>query len=80
MGDEYNPKAVDTNLLIRQILTTGNKDNISMWRHRGFWTYLSHLDRDGVHLNDDRMKKYFRGIRSDIIHAKKTFGKVSLVI
>jgi hypothetical protein len=28
VGDEYNPKVVDTNVLIRQKLTTGNKDNI----------------------------------------------------
>jgi hypothetical protein len=31
VGDEYNPKVVDTNVLIRQKLTTGNKDNIFMW-------------------------------------------------
>ena len=58
--DVYNSKVVDTNVLIRQKLTTGNKDNISMWRHRGFWTYFSHLDRDGVHLNDDCMKEIFQ--------------------
>jgi hypothetical protein len=51
-----------------------------MWRHRGFWTDFSHLDSDGVHLNDDGMKKYFRSIRSAIIHAKITFGNASLVI
>ena len=80
VGDEYNPKVVDTNVLIRQKLTTGNKDNICMWRHRGFWTDFPHLDRDGVHLNDDGMKKYFRSIRSAIIHAKSTFDNASLVI
>jgi hypothetical protein len=30
VGDEYNAKVVDTNVLIRQKLTTGNKDNILM--------------------------------------------------
>ena len=78
MGDEYNPKVVVTHVLIRQKLTTGNKDNIFMWRHRGFWTDFSHLDRDGV--DDDGMKKYFRSIRSAIKHAKNTFDNVSLVI
>ncbi|XP_061187183.1 uncharacterized protein LOC133195356 [Saccostrea echinata] len=44
----YNEDVVSVNSKLRK--ETATLKNIYFWQHRGFWTDLSYLGRDGVHI------------------------------
>jgi len=75
---EYNKNVTDTNSALYNMIQTDGIPNIILWRHHGFWKDFSHIYHDGVHLNDVGMKKYFRSIRSAVIHASTTLGNIYL--
>ena len=47
VGIHYNCKVVQTNVAIKQLISSDNNNNIIFWRHRGFWADLSFLSNDG---------------------------------
>ncbi|XP_061173635.1 uncharacterized protein LOC133182807 [Saccostrea echinata] len=73
----YNDSVVEINSLLTQ--KTQAHERIFFWRHRGFWQNLSHLARDGVHLDNPPLKhlkhgdppspmhKYWRSVRNAVI-------------
>lgn len=66
----YNCRVIETNICLKEKLNADNPINhIILWRHRGFWQNFSHLGADGVHLNHQCMLKYYRSVRSSILHA-----------
>ena len=69
VGIHYNCKVVQTNVAIQQLISSENNKNIIFWRHRGFWADISFLSNDGVHLNHGGMLKYFKSVRSAVLHA-----------
>ena len=79
VGSDYNDKVVATNVSIHQKIQMDSLPNIIFWRHHGFWEDYSCLGRDGVHLNNNGMKKYFRSIRSSVLHAQSILGNISFV-
>ena len=74
VGIHYNCKVVQTNVAIKQLISSDNNNNIIFWRHRGFWADLSFLSNDGVHLNDGGMLKYFKSVSSAVLHARHSIG------
>lgn len=79
VGKDYNDKVVATNMSILQKIQMDNLPNLKFWRHHGFWEDYSFLCRDGVHLNHYGMRKYFRSIRSSVLHAQSVLGNISFV-
>lgn len=72
----YNDKIMCINKLITEKLHNLSEPRILFWHHHGFWSDINFLSFDGVHLNHQGMLKYFRSIRSAILHAsKKLIGK-----
>ena len=65
----YNDKVVQVNTLLQEKIKEHNEKAISFWHHRGFWDNLNYLCFDGVHLNHFGMRKYFKSIRSAVLHA-----------
>lgn len=64
----YNVDVVNVN---RQLKSEVEKrQGIHFWTHRGFWTELTYLGRDGVHIDaaSRHMKKYLHSIRIAVIH------------
>jgi len=74
IGIHYNCKVVQTNVAIQQLISSENNNNIIFWRHRGFWADLSFLSNDGVHLNHGGMLKYFKSVKSAVLHASHCIG------
>ena len=64
----YNEDVVIINSKLR--VQTATLKDIFFWQHRGFWTDLSYLGRDGVHIDGKsrHMKKYFHSIRIAVLH------------
>ena len=61
-----------TNQHINTLLATGEYPHIKIWTHQtGFWNNIqAYLDpRDGVHLNQRGMVKYWKSIRGAILWA-----------
>lgn len=75
---DFNVKIVEANLLLKA--QCSKHEGIYFWHHRGFWSDLNFLCHDGVHLQCPRssvhvvtsspMHKYWRSIRSAILHFK----------
>jgi hypothetical protein len=70
---DFNDKVIQINIQLQQRIVSHT--GIHFWRHRGFWSNLSFLGADGVHLRCPRemcrsspMHKFWRNIRSAIIH------------
>ena len=70
VGILYNCKVVLTNVAIKQLISSDNNNNIIFWRHRGFWEDLSFLSNDMVHLNHGGILKYFKSVRSAVLHVR----------
>ena len=74
--EEYNKNVVEVNELIR-LFCDNEALNVVYWRHHGFWTDLSFLHNDGTHLEVKiAMPKYFRSVRSAILHADIILGNI----
>ena len=75
----FNEEIVATNLLLKE--GCAGLQGVHFWHHRGFWSDLSFLCRDGVHLrcpppsvhvvSSSPMHRYGRSIRSAILHFRK---------
>lgn len=76
-GPDYNSRVVETNCALLDMTRSDGNPNIIFWRHHGFWQDLSHLCWDRVHLNHLGMLKYFRSVRSAVMHAQLCLGKHS---
>jgi lysophospholipase L1-like esterase len=65
---DYNKDVITVNKILKE--RTQELEGIHFWSHRGFWADLSHLGRDGVHLNTSttHMKKYLHSIRIAVRH------------
>lgn len=64
----YNVDVVNVN---RQLKSEVEKrQGIHFWTHRGFWTDLTYLGRDVVHIDaaSRHMKKYLHSIRIAVLH------------
>lgn len=79
VGIKYNDKVIATNISLLQKVQMDNLPNIIFWRHHGFWQDDSFLNRDWVHLNRQGMWKYFRSVRSSVLHAQSILGNISFV-
>ena len=64
VGIHYNCKVVQTNVAIKQLISSDSNNNIIFWKPRGFWAdlHVSFLSNDGVHLNHAGMLKYFKSV------------------
>lgn len=64
----YNDDVVTVNTTLKK--ETASLESIHFWSHRGFWSDLSYLGRDGVHIdgNSRHMKKYLHSIRIAVLH------------
>lgn len=63
----YNENVYHMNNLLAERVATLPK--IHFWRHRGFWSSLDFLSRDGVHITDRRyMNRYLQSIKSAVLH------------
>ncbi|XP_062578296.1 uncharacterized protein LOC134240212 [Saccostrea cucullata] len=64
----YNEDVIYVNNKLKE--GTATLENIYYWQHRGFWTDLSYLGRDGVHIEGTsrHMKKYLHSIRIAVLH------------
>jgi lysophospholipase L1-like esterase len=64
VGIHYNCKVVQTNVAIKQLISSDSNNNIIFWKPRGFWAdlHVSFLSNDGVHLNHGGMLKYFKSV------------------
>lgn len=73
--NNFNLKVVEINRCLQAM--TAHIDGVEFWSHRGFWSDLSYIGPDGVHLlctpsNSQPMRKFMRSIRNAIlISAKK---------
>ena len=74
VGIHYNCKVVQTNVPLKQLISSENNKNIIFWRHRGLWADISFLSNDGVDLNHGGMLKYFKSVRSAVLHARHSIG------
>ena len=72
-NQNYNDKV---NAKLLHITRQENNSCIIFWRHHGFWSDLSFLGRNGVHLNSNGMCKYMRSVHSAVLHASNVLGKV----
>ena len=75
-NQNYNDKVNEVNAKLLQLARQDNNSCIIFWRHHGFWSDLSFLGRDGVHLNSNGMFKYMRSVHSAVLHASNVLGKV----
>ena len=75
-NQNYNDKVNEVNAKLLQLTRQDNNACIIFWRHHGFWSDLSFLGRDGVHLNSNGMFKYMRSVHSAVLHASNVLGKV----
>ncbi|XP_052710867.1 uncharacterized protein LOC128185270, partial [Crassostrea angulata] len=64
----YNEEVISINKHLEHL--TSSEEHVYFWKHRGFWTNLAYLVRDGVHLGVDSdgcypapMVKYLRSIK-----------------
>lgn len=64
----YNEEVISINKHLEHL--TSSEEHVHFWKHRGFWTNLAYLGRDGVHLGVDSdgcypapMVKYLRSIK-----------------
>lgn len=64
----YNEEVISLNKHLEHL--TSSEEHVHFWKHRGFWTNLAYLGRDGVHLGVDSdgcypapMVKYLRSIK-----------------
>lgn len=81
---DFNRKIVVTNQLLKK--KCSSQEGIYFWHHRGFWSDLEFLCRDGVHLRSPHpsvhvvtsspMHKYWRSIRSAILHFQQLLRPV----
>lgn len=64
---DYNDDVVAVNKALKEEIAA--LDNIHFWSHRGFWTDLSYLGRDGVHIErgSRHMRKYLHSIRIAVL-------------
>jgi hypothetical protein len=62
------------NVAIKQLISSDSNNNIIFWRYRGFWADLSFLSNDGIHLNHGGILKYFKSVRSAVLHARHSIG------
>jgi hypothetical protein len=69
-NQNYNDKVNEVNANLLHITRQDNNSCII------FWSDLSFLGRDGVHLNSNGMFKYMRSVRSAVLHASNVLGKV----
>lgn len=66
--DGYNEKIKDINSKLAKLCSQHNF--IVFWHHHGFWRDpIDFLCFDGVHLNHFGMLRYFRSVRSSVLHA-----------
>lgn len=73
----YNDKVFFTNMMLDKLCVDNDSQHIIFWKHRGFWSELNYLDEvDGVHLNMEGLRKYFRSVRSAVLHAGKLLGNI----
>ena len=75
-NQNYNDKVNEVNAKLLDITRQDNNSCIIFWRHHGFWSDLSFLGRDGVHLNSNGMFKSTRSVRSAALHAFNVLDKV----
>ncbi|CAC5413819.1 unnamed protein product [Mytilus coruscus] len=64
----YNDKVIQINTLLQEKIKEHDENAISFWHHHGFWDNLDFLCFDGVHLNHFGMCKYFKSVRSAVLH------------
>lgn len=76
VGQRYNDKVITCNKLLNEQLVLNNIPGIIFWKHRGFWNSLHHISHDGVHLNQEGLWKYYRSVRSAILHAYNLLGNI----
>jgi hypothetical protein len=77
VDQDYNNRVVAANTTLLNYCNNMEAcPNVIFWRHHGFWQDLSFICDDGVHLNDDGMEKYFRSVRSAVLHAQRLLGNI----
>ncbi|CAC5362598.1 unnamed protein product [Mytilus coruscus] len=64
----YNDKIIQINKLLQGKIKENDENAISFRHHHGFWDKLDFLCFDGVHLNHFGMRKYFKSVRSAVLH------------
>lgn len=66
----YNAKIIEINNEISRRLSVENNPCIQLWHHHGFWQNMDFICWDGTHLNHFGIRRYFRSVRSSLLHAR----------
>lgn len=76
---QYNARVDELNRLLFEMPLYCPQ--LTLWRHRGLrFPNVQILRNDGVHLNNEGLKRLMRNIRGAIMHAEKVLnGKISIL-
>jgi hypothetical protein len=76
INQNYNDKVNEVNAKLLQLTRKDKNYCLIFWRHHGFWSDLSFLGREDVHLKYNGMFKCMKSVRSAVLHASNVIGKV----
>ena len=67
----FHEAALDANRRLQCLVELGSNGQISFTRYRGLHKDWAHNMQDGVHVDDSRMPRYYKAVRSAAIRALK---------